>query len=322
MRGLRGYLLRRIAQLVPVVLLIVTLNFILVKLAPGDPALALAGEWATREQVEATREQWGLNKPLQEQLGVYLLNLAHGDLGFSYHYNQPVSQVLMGRLGPSLILVLTAMVIGMTLGTLIGAYSASRYGTKTDTAISAISLASYSIPVFWLGLILILVLALNLHWFPYSGTVSFGKSGLAALLDGMWHLILPATTLVLALYLPVFLRVARASVIEVMREDHVTTARAAGLFEDDIFLKHILRNALLPIVQMAGVWMGNALTGVVLTETVFSWPGMGTLLYDSILRRDYPVLMGIFTLAGIWVVIAFLIADIVSAYIDPRVSYT
>ncbi|MBI4280556.1 MAG: ABC transporter permease [Armatimonadetes bacterium] len=322
MHGLHWYILRRAAQLVPVVLVVLVLNFVIVKVSPGDPALTLAGYWATKEQVETTRQRWGLDRPLHEQLTSYLGNLLRGDLGFSNHFHRPVLDVLMMRVPNTLLLVLTSMLLGMTVGTVLGVFAASRYGRTTDLVLSVTSLSFYSIPVFWFGLLLVLVFALNLKWFPFAGFVGIGaQGGLARAASVAWHMVLPSVTLMLCLYIPVFLRIARASVVEVMHEDYITTVRAAGIPERLVFLRHALRNAIVPVVQMAGLWMSHALTGVVLTETVFSWPGMGTLMYNAIIQRDYPVLMGAFLIAAVWVVLVFLIADILTAVLDPRVRY-
>jgi peptide/nickel transport system permease protein len=311
-----------VLQFVPVILAVLVLNFFLIKLAPGDPALTMAGEWATNEQVEMVRQKWGLDQPLLTQLLHYLGNLLRGDLGFSYHYHMPVLEVIMLRLPKTLLLVMTAMILGISIGTLLGVYSARHYGTGLDMSLSGVSLVFYSIPVFWLGLLLIIVFGLNLKWFPYTGYISFGvKGGLATIVDVLWHMVLPAFTLMACLYIPVFLKISRASVIEVMKEDYITTARAAGLGERVVFMRHALRNAIVPVVQMVGIWMSSALTGVVLTETVFSWPGMGTLMYSAIIMRDYPLLMGIFLVSAIWVVLTFLVVDIATAYLDPRVTY-
>ena len=322
MGKLPRYIVRRVLQFIPVILVILIFNFVLIKLAPGDPALTMAGEWATKEQVELVRQKWGLDQPFMTQLLRYLGNLLRGDLGFSYHYHMPVLDVIMLRLPKTLLLVLTSMIMGIVLGTLLGVYSASRYGTRLDMVLSVLSLAFYSIPVFWLGLLLIIVFGLNLKLFPYTGYISFGVKGtLPVIVDVLWHMVMPAVTLMLCLYIPVFLRISRASVVEVMKEDYITTARAAGLGERAVFTRHALRNAIVPVVQMVGIWMSQALTGVVLTETVFSWAGMGTLMYTAIIMRDYPLLMGIFIIAALWVVLTFLAVDVATAYLDPRVTY-
>jgi peptide/nickel transport system permease protein len=313
---------RRVAQLVPVVIAVLVVNFIVVRLSPGDPALTLAGYWATKEQVETTRARWGLDRPLHEQLVSYFGNLARGNLGYSYHYHRPVADVLGQHLPNTLLLVLTTAVLGIALGTVLGVFAASRYDRTADLLLSFGSLSFYSIPVFWFGLMLVLVFGLNLKWFPFAGFISIeAKTGIAHLLDLAWHMVLPATTLIACLYVPVFLRTARASVIEIMNEDFIGTARAAGIPERRVFLRHALRNAIVPVVQMTGLWMSHALTGVVLTETVFSWPGMGRLMYNAIVMRDYPVLMGSFLISAVWVVLVFLVVDVATAILDPRVRY-
>lgn len=322
MRSLPAFVLRRAAQLVPVVIAVLIVNFLVIRLSPGDPALTLAGYWATKEQVETTRARWGLDRPLPEQLVSYFANLARGNLGYSYHYHRPVADVLGQHVPKTLLLVFTTAILGILLGTVLGVYAASRYDRPADWLLSFGSLTFYSIPVFWFGLMLVLVFGLNLKWFPFAGFISIEpKSGLAYVLDLAWHMVLPATTLIVCLYIPVFLRTARASIIEIMNEDFIGTARAAGIPERRVFLRHALRNAIVPVVQMTGLWMSHALTGVVLTETVFSWPGMGRLMYNAIVMRDYPVLMGSFLLSSVWVVIVFLVVDVATAILDPRVRY-
>lgn len=322
MGNLRSYFFRRIFEIVPVILSIIVINFILIQTAPGDPALALAGEWAEREEIENVRRKWGLDRPIHEQLGVYLYNMIRGDLGTSYHYQRPVLDIILERLPLSLVLVLSSMILGIVLGTMLGTFSASRFGRRIDHIFSIVSIALYSMPVFWLGFIFIITLALGLKLFPFAGFMSLSrKTGWNFVTDVLWHMALPSITLMLALYVPVFLRISRASVVEVMNEDYITTVRAAGLRERAIFFRHALKNALVPVIQVAGMWLSSAFTGVIMTETVFSWPGMGLLMWSSLQQRDYPVLMGIFVISGVWVVIMLLITDLICAAIDPRIMY-
>jgi peptide/nickel transport system permease protein len=321
--GLASYILRRILQLVPVALAIVVINFTLVHLAPGDPAQVLAGEYATPEYVARLHELYGLDQPLPVQLGKYLRAIVHGDLGQSFSYRQPVLDIILSRVPATLLLILTSQILGLIIGTALGTISARFYPSRVDSGLSFLSLAGYSMPIFWLGLIFIYLFAIKLRWLPTSGMrdVTSTAEGFAATGDVARHLILPVLSLLISWTIPTYLRIARASVIEVSREDFITTARCKGLDEKTVFFKHALRNALLPTVTMAGLYLGLALTGAVLTETVFGWPGVGRLMYEAIFSRDYPLLMGIFVLSALAVVVVSLVTDIVNAFLDPRVVY-
>ena len=310
--------------MVPVILAVIILNFVIIHLAPGDPALIMSGEMASYEYIESLREKFGLNRPLHEQLFVYLSSVLQGDLGFSLSQSRPVSTVILEKLPASLLLVLSAESVSLGVGLMLGVYAARRYLTKSDAIISVASLTSYSMPPFWLGLMLIIVFSLNLHWFPTSGLISFGvkpEAGSEYFLNILWHLFLPALTLALSTGIPQFTRITRAAVVEVMREDYILTARAKGLSENRIFTVHALRNALIPIITAAHVWIGLAFTGAVIVEIVFGYPGLGKLMFDSINVRDYPVLMGIFVVTAVLIVVTSLIADILSAFIDRRITF-
>lgn len=319
---MRRYALRRVVQIIPVMLFIAIVNFLLIHLAPGDPAAALAGEGAPQEFIEALRVDYGLDKPLIEQLGLYLATLAQGDLGYSFAYRRPVIEVIVERLPATLLLVLSSQLPAIVLGTLLGAFSARHYPSKVDSVITGVSLSLYAMPIFWSGLLLILIFAVMLRWLPASGMFSFSAppDGIGRALDIARHMILPATALFLY-SLPQYVRLTRASVIEIMREDFITTARAIGYSENVVFLKHALRNALLPAVTVAGLSLSFVFAGALLTETVFGWPGLGRLMYEGVLKRDYPVLMGVFIVTSALVLIVGILTDLVYAALDPRVSY-
>jgi peptide/nickel transport system permease protein len=321
--GVGQYVLWRVLQMIPVVLAIIVINFTLIHLAPGDPAVVLAGEYASAEYIQAIRDAYGLEEPLPQQLVTYLVRVLQLDLGRSYSYNRPVADIIATRIPATLLLVVTAQLLGVLVGTLIGTYSAKVYPSRTDSFLSILSLGSYSMPVFWLGLMMILLFGVRLKWLPTSGMfdVTSDAEGIAALGDLLRHLVLPVASLMLGWTVPTFVRLARASVIEISREDFMITARAKGLDENVIYFKHALRNALLPTVTMAGLYLGLTLTGAVLTETVFSWPGIGRLMYEAVLSRDYPLLMGIFIFSSFLVVAASLLTDLAYAILDPRVSY-
>jgi ABC-type dipeptide/oligopeptide/nickel transport system permease component len=316
-----GYACRRFWHAVPLVLGVVVVNFTLIHLAPGDPILALIGEFqASPEFVQSVRQQFGLDRPLPMQLGLYLLNLLRGDFGFSFAFKQPVLLVILERV-PATFLLMTAAILYATLcGALFGVISSRRQYSHTDNAFTLLSLIGYSMPVFWLGQILLILFSLQVSLFPAQGMESLRESytGIARGLDILHHLVLPAFTLGLG-YLAVDVRFTRASMIEVMSQDYIRTARAKGLSERMVFYKHGLRNALIPLVTITGLNFGFLLAGAVLTETVFAWPGLGRLMYDSIYTRDYPVLMGMFVVISVAVIVVNLFTDILYSVLDPRI---
>jgi len=316
-----GYACRRFWHDVPLVLGVVVVNFTLIHLAPGDPILALIGEFqASPEFVQSVRQQFGLDRPLPMQLGLYLLNLLRGDFGFSFAFKQPVLLVILERV-PATFLLMTAAILYATLcGALFGVISSRRQYSHTDNAFTLLSLIGYSMPVFWLGQILLILFSLQVSLFPAQGMESLRESytGIARGLDILHHLVLPAFTLGLG-YLAVDVRFTRASMIEVMSQDYIRTARAKGLSERMVFYKHGLRNALIPLVTITGLNFGFLLAGAVLTETVFAWPGLGRLMYDSIYTRDYPVLMGMFVVISVAVIVVNLFTDILYSVLDPRI---
>jgi peptide/nickel transport system permease protein len=314
------YLVRRIAQLVPTILIILVLNFLVIRLAPGDPARAMAGEMASPENVEALREAWGLNKPLLEQFWIYFSKLAQGDLGYSYNTLTPVSELIIERIPQTVFLMLTATLLSFVVGTLIGAYAASRYPSRVDTTLSVSSLVFYSMPIFWFGMLLIYLFAIRLRWFPSGGMFDImeDRQGLAYLMDVGRHAVLPVITLS-AFNVPFFLRIARASLIETLREDYVRTARCIGVPRNRLFLRHALPNAMLPTITAFGLVLGFIFTGALMVETVFSWPGIGRLMWEAVSNRDYPTMMGIFLISSIAIVISSLLTDITYTLFDPRV---
>lgn len=314
--------MRRLLQMIPVVLSVVCINFVLIQLAPGDAAIFLAGREADPAYIEAIRHQYGLDLPILTQFVRYLGQLLQGNFGRSFISGRPVLVVIGERIGPTLLLVFAGVGVAAVLGTILGAQAARRMGTPYDTTMSLLSIVSYAIPVFWLGLMLILFFGIKLRWLPTSGMRSVLplRSALDRAIDVVRHLILPAVTLGVA-YLGQYIRLSRSSVAEVMKEDFITTARAIGYDENTIFIKHALRNALLPVVTIAGLHLGFIFAGATLTETVFAWPGMGRLIYDAILGRDFPLLMGCYTIMAVSVVLATLATDVLYAYLDPRVTY-
>jgi peptide/nickel transport system permease protein len=317
------YIGRRLLQAVPIVLVIVVVNFILVKLAPGDAATVLAGEagGATPEYIAQLRQRFGLDQPVWLQLFYYVRSVLSLDLGFSFRHNQPVLGLILGRMGPTLLLMVTSLTIAVTAGVLLGVLAALNLNTWRDTAISIFALVSYATPLFWAGLMLIVLFSIRLDWLPTSGmeTVAAFYEGWARAIDIARHLVLPAVTLSL-FYLAVYTRLMRASMLEQAGMDYVVTARAKGLTERRIVWRHILRNAMLPVVTIAGVQVGALIGGSVIVESVFAWPGLGTLAFESLFARDLNLLLGIFLISSLLVVVVNLFVDVLYAVLDPRIE--
>jgi peptide/nickel transport system permease protein len=321
-KGLR-YVLRRLALAVPTILVIVVLNFALLHLAPGDAADVLAGEAgsATPEYMAQLRQKFGLDQPLYVQLVVYLKRVFTLDLGYSFRHNMTVTELIASRLGPTLLLMLSVFALSVGCGVLLGAIAARNLNRWRDNLISMLAVLAYATPVFWAGLMLIVVFSIKLGWFPTSGmeTVAAFNQGFARVRDVAWHLVLPAVTLTL-FYLALYTRLMRASVLDQFTMDYVVTARAKGLTERQVARRHVLRNAALPVVTMAGVQIGALLGGSVVVETVFAWPGLGLLAYESLFARDINLLLGIFFICAVLVVIVNLAVDVLYSLLDPRIE--
>lgn len=320
-QSLAQYILRRLVQAVPLILGIVIVNFCLIHLAPGDPIISLVGEFQTSEEyIASVRRQYGLDQPLFVQLFIYMGNVLRGDFGYSFSFKQPVLEVILDRVPATLLLMIVTILFSTLVGVILGVVSSRRQYSKTDNLVTLISLIGYSIPVFWLGQILLIGFSLKLPLFPAQGMQSLRETytGIAYVIDVLHHLVLPAFALGLS-YLAMNTRFTRASMLEVLGQDYVRTARAKGLSERRVIYKHALRNALLPLVTLTGLNFGFLLAGAVLTETVFAWPGLGRLMYDSIYTRDYPVLMGMLIFISAMVIVVNLITDIFYSVLDPRI---
>ena len=318
---LRRYIFYRFLQLIPVIFIVIFINFLLIHLAPGDVAITLAGEDADPVYIENVREIYGLNKPFHEQLLIYLGQVLQGDLGLSFISRQPVLHEILERVPATLLLVGTSLIVAIVIGTTLGTLVAQRPGSLIDSILSSAAVAAYSITVFWLGLMLVLFFGVYLKWFPISGMYSLlvPKEGFDRVLDIAKHLVLPSIALS-SVWIGQYLRLSRTSVAEVYNEHYIVTVKAIGFSSNTILLHYALRNALLPIVTIFGLQLGLALTGAVLTETVFSWPGLGRLIYDAILARDTPIIMGAYIVMSICVALASLITDLLYAVLDPRVE--
>jgi peptide/nickel transport system permease protein len=314
-------LLTRILQGVLLILAVVVFDFLLIHLAPGDPAQMLAGQLggATAEILAQIRKQYGLDQSLSMQLWTYIRHVASGDLGTSYYYNLPVLTLILQRLPATLLLVVTAQLSALVAGTFLGAVAAKRPNAWLSHLVDVTALIGYATPVFWLGIMLLILFAYLWPVFPVSGmeTVGFSGGALARMLNLLHHLVLPAFTLAF-IYLAQYSRLASTNMQSVLRADYIRFARAKGLPERTVTYKHALRNAALPVVTIAGLQFGSILAGAVLVETVFDWPGMGQLTYDSILRRDYPLLIGILLMSAVVVVVVNILTDLSYRIIDPR----
>jgi len=315
------YIGSRLVWALPTLFFVLVLNFLLTHLAPGDPAYALAGENATPEYLETIRREYQLDRPLTVQLIAYISKVAAGDLGFSFSYRQPVLDLILDKVPATLTLVLAGLILGTLVGTLAGVYAAKHHQTGTDATLNIVALILFSLPIFWLGLLIILLFAIWLGALPAGGMTSLPpKQGMAYFGDVAVHMVLP--TLTVALHtIPTYFRLTRSSVIDALQEDYVVTARAIGLRERTVFFRHCLRNALLPNITVAGMMLGSVFSGALLTEAIFSWPGIGNLMYGAVIQRDLPLVMGIFTISSVCVVAAVLLTDIAYSLADPRVRH-
>lgn len=302
------YIVRRLLLTIPVLLGVSLLVFAMIRLVPGDPAIAIAGVHATKEFVEEIRKEFGLDKPIYIQYFGFIGRLLQGDLGISTRTRRPVLQEIWDRFPNTVELAVASMVVASLIGITAGIISATRQYSIFDNLSMLAALFGVSTPVFWLGLMLMLLFAVILDWLPATGRGT------------IFHLILPAITLGTA-SAAILARMTRSSMLEVLRQDFITTARSKGLREQIVVYKHALKNALIPVVTIMGLRFGTLLSGAVLTETVFAWPGVGRLMVDSILARDYPVVQGaVLLLAGTFVFIN-LFVDILYSFLDPRIRY-
>jgi peptide/nickel transport system permease protein len=302
------YIIRRIVMLVPVLFGVVLISFSLLHLVPGDPAEILAGQEATAQDVARIRAEYGLDKPLLVQFGHFVWNAARGDLGISIQSRHPVNELLFQRLAFTLQLSLASILVASAIGLLAGIISSTRQYSMFDTASMLGALFGISMPIFWLGILLILVFSVKLHLLPSGGTGS------------LRYIILPAIALGSA-SAAVIARMTRASMLEVARQDYIRTARATGYAERVVIFRHGLKNAMIPVLTVFGLEFGYMLGGAVLTETVFSLPGIGRLLVEGIFARDYPVVQGAMILVATTFVLVNLLTDVAYAFFDPRIRY-
>lgn len=315
------YLAWRLAQVLPTTAGILLLGFLLVHLAPGDPVLALAGANGDAAYYARVRQQFGLDRPLPDQLVTYVANVLRGDLGTSYLQGRPVLAVIGERLPATLLLTGTALIVSTVLGIGLGTATAAG-GRRSGRLLDATALAGFAAPAFFVGQLAVLTLALGLGWFPVQGmtTARGGATGPAAVADVARHLVLPAAVLATQELAAVF-RLTRASLATELSRDHVRTARAKGVAEPVVLVRHALRQALLPVVTVLGGRVGHLVAGAVVVESVFGWPGIGRLLVGSVQDRDTPIVLGLFLLIALSVVVANLLTDLLYAWLDPRIRY-
>jgi peptide/nickel transport system permease protein/oligopeptide transport system permease protein len=302
------YVIKRLFSIIPVLIGISLLLFLMLRMLPGDPAQVLAGEMATQEEVEIIRHQLGLDRPIYTQYAFFLSRLSRFDLGRSARTQNPVTEEIWARLPNTMLLAIVAITLACLIGIPAGIISALRPYSLLDYTITVTALFGISMPVFWLGLMLVVVFAVWLNWLPAGGI-------------GTWkHVILPSFTL--ASFVVAFIaRMTRSTMLEVLSQDYTTTARSKGLKEKVVVVKHAFRNALIPIITVVGLQFGMLLGGAVLTETVFAWPGLGRLIVDSIRARDYPMIQGAILVFGLLYILVNLAVDIIYAYVDPRIRY-
>ena len=318
----RPYVLTRVLQMVPTLLLILLTAFVLLQLAPGDMVQVLAGEagGGSPEYLASLRQSFGLDQPLHVQFLLYMRNVLGGNLGFSFRNNTSVTALIGARLGPTLLLAAAGLAVAVGLGVSAGALAAARRGRPLDRLIGIAALLVYATPGFLLGIGLMLVFAVALPWLPVGGFVDpYGVEGpWAHALSVARHLVLPAITLG-ALHAAIYARFTRGAMLEVYGQDYVRTARSKGLSAGRITLRHVLRNALLPLVTVIGMQTGALLSGAILVETVFAWPGLGRLAFEAMQQRDYNLLAGLILCSGTLVVLVNLAVDLLYAVLDPRV---
>jgi peptide/nickel transport system permease protein len=333
---MKWYIIKRLAMLVPVLLGVSIIAFSLIHLAPGDPARTMLGERATQEQLNEIREKYGLDKPVYVQYGIWLNGVLHGDLGRSITTHEHVSKEIMDRFPNTIELAIAAMLFAIVVGGFAGILSASKQYSITDYTFMGIALFGISMPVFWLGIMLMMIFGVWLGWLPIGGRIdllipyqritgfmvidSIITGNFKALISVLRHLILPAIALG-TIPMAMIARVTRSSMLEVLRQDFIRTERAKGLSERAVIYKHAVRNAMVPVVTVIGLNFGLLLAGAILTETVFSWPGLGRLVVEAVYERDYPLVVGSILVFAIIFVFVNLITDIFYTYIDPRIHY-
>ena len=333
---MKWYIIKRLIQLIPVIIGVTIIAFSLIQLAPGDPARTMLGQHATQQELNEIREKYGLDEPIYVQYAIWLNGVLHGDLGRSILTKELVVIEITERFPNTIELAVAAMIFAIIIGGLAGIISATKQYSITDYTVMGIALFGISMPVFWLGIMLMLIFGVILGWLPIGGRIdliipfqrvtgfmvldSIITGNFKALISILKHLILPAIALG-TIPMAIIARVTRSSMLEVLRQDFIRTERAKGLSERVVIYKHALRNAMVPVVTVIGLNFGLLLSGAILTETVFSWPGLGRLVVNAVYQRDYPLVVGCILIFAIVFVIVNLITDILYTFIDPRIKY-
>ena len=333
---MKWYIIKRLIQLIPVIIGVTIIAFSLIHLAPGDPARTMLGQHATQQELNEIREKYGLDEPIYVQYAIWLNGVLHGDLGRSILTKELVVIEITERFPNTIELAIAAMIFAIIIGGLAGIISATKQYSITDYTVMGIALFGISMPVFWLGIMLMLIFGVILGWLPIGGRIdliipfqrvtgfmvldSIITGNFKALISILKHLILPAIALG-TIPMAIIARVTRSSMLEVLRQDFIRTERAKGLSERVVIYKHALRNAMVPVVTVIGLNFGLLLSGAILTETVFSWPGLGRLVVNAVYQRDYPLVVGCILIFAIVFVIVNLITDILYTFIDPRIKY-
>jgi peptide/nickel transport system permease protein len=312
---LGGFLYRRIIQLIPTLLIVAVIVFFITRMLPGDPAAVMLGPQASAEDIAEYSEKLGLNEPLYQQFFDYLVNLVSFDFGNSLSYNRPILDLIMERFPNTIILAVSALFIAIIVGVPAGIIAARKQNTIIDYSVTTLSLIGVSMPIFWLGVMLVLYFSVNLQWFPATGMGSFE--------NGFWdflsHLILPSLALA-TIPTAQFARITRSSMLETISQDYIKTARSKGLTEFKVINKHAFKNALIPLLTVIGLQFSGLLGGAVLTETIFSWPGMGLLIVDAIEKRDFIVVQSTVLFVAVIYVVINLIIDILYKVVNPKVN--
>ena len=314
------FLLRRIVAVLPVLFVVSLVVFLILRLAPGDPAAVIAGNSATNEDIAKIQVQLGLDRPIPVQYGIWMGNVFQGDLGFSYYLNKPVTELIAQRVEPTLSLAFGTVILAILIAVPLGTLAAWRMGGWLDRLLSGFSVAGFSVPVFVIGYLLIYLFAIRLEWLPVQGYKSLSGPSAAGPWAWMRQLILPWMTLAM-IYVALIARVTRASVSEALTEDYIRTARAKGITESAVLLRHALANAAVPIVTVVGIGIALLIGGVVVTETVYAIPGWGSLTVDAVLNRDFPVIQGLVLLFSVSYVLINLLVDLSYLVLDPRIRY-
>ena len=311
-----GFIFKRLLATIPVLGMVALFVFFMLRMTPGDPAAVLAGDNGTPQQIEEIREQLGLNRPIPTQLVIWFGKLLQGDLGESFYFKKPVTQLILFRVEPTLALATVTLIITILIAVPLGVIAAYRHGSWIDRLVMGFSVLGFSVPVFVMGYLLIYIFAVELKLFPVQGYKS--------ITDGFWpflhHLLLPGATLSV-IYVALIARITRASMLEVLDEEYIRTARSKGVKERVVLLSHALRNAAVPIVTVIGIGIALLIGGVVVTESVYNIPGLGRLTVDAVLGRDYPTIQAVILLFSFVYVIINLAVDLVYCLLDPRIRY-